>query len=111
MNNTNYVSGINEGRLDKLALDLLGYIEKINNTLNQISEVVEDTKNYFDSSIANSYRNKYDLFKTNYNVVKKNLSSYSSDLTKVKFKYKGMATNLQTTINKEITKIDINGKW
>lgn len=111
MNNSNNLNGINEIKIDKMVLDLRNYVEKINRTLNQISEVVDDTKNYFLSQSGNLYRTKYDLLEANYSTIKNNLLSYSDDLLKVKFRYQSMSENNKNIIYGRIQNVESNRRW
>ena len=72
--------GINIDSIDKLILDIYNYAERVNKTLNQITDVVDQTKNFYDCEAAQNYRNKFNSFKTNFNVINKNLNSYAEDL-------------------------------
>ena len=85
MNNN---SGINDQKIDKLILDIYEINEKVRKTLDQISETMEKTKTSWKSSEANQLRNTYDNFKTNYNIIVKNINSYAEDFTKLKNSYK-----------------------
>lgn len=111
MNNSNNLNGINETKLDKMILDLRNYVEKINRTLNQISEVVDDTKNYFSSQSGNLYRKKYSLLEANFSTIKNNLLSYSDDLLKVKFRYQSMNSNNQNIIYGKMQNVESNRRW
>lgn len=92
--------GINVDTIDKLILDIYNYAEKINKTLNQISEVVDQTKTFYECDTANNYRNKFNSFRTNFVVIDKNLKSYAEDLIKLKNKYQRIDDNLTESIKR-----------
>lgn len=94
--------GINIDSIDKLILDIYNYAERVNKTLNQITDVVDQTKNFYDCEAAQNYRNKFNSFKTNFNVINKNLNSYAEDLIKLKNKYQNVDSNITDTIKKAI---------
>ena len=100
--------GINIDSVDKLILDIYNYAEKINKTLNQISEVVDETKNFYDCEVADNYRNKFNHFKANFNIINKNIISYSDDLIKLKNRYQTVNNDIGQTIKKAT--IDMEGK-
>lgn len=104
--------GINLDSVDKLILDIYNYAERVNKTLNQISDVVDQTKTFYVCDAADNYRNKFNSFRTNFNVVNKNLVSYAEDLIKLKNRYQNMSDEITQTINKAIAKIEVpNNKW
>lgn len=98
-------SGINEEKLNKLILDIYNYSEKINKTLNQISEVVDKTKKIYSSKEADLYRSKYENFRVNYVNVIKNINRYAEDLILVKQKYSNFDINASKRVLLE--KIDL----
>ena len=104
--------GINLDSVDKLILDIYTYAEKVNKTLNHISDVVDQTKNFYACEAADNYRNKFNSFKTNFKVVNKNLISYAEDLIKLKNRYQNMSDDMTQTIKKAIANIEApNNKW
>jgi len=104
--------GINLDSIDKLILDIYNYAERVNKTLNQISDVVDQTKNFYACESADNYRNKFNSFRTNFKVVNKNLISYAEDLIKLKNRYQNMSDEMTQTIKKAIANIEVpNNKW
>ena len=97
--------GVNVDGIDKLILDIYNYAEKINKTLNQITNVVEQTKSFYDCDIANDYRNKFNNFKTNFNIINKNIQSYAEDLIKLKNKYRDVDMNITNDVLNAIRKM------
>lgn len=104
--------GINIDSVDKLILDIYNYAERINKTLNQISNVVDQTKSFYACDAADNYRNKFNSFRTNFNVVNKNVISYAEDLIKLKNKYQNIDDNMTQTIKRAISRVDSKDiKW
>lgn len=104
--------GINIDSVDKLILDIYNYAERINKTLNQISNVVDQTRNFYVCDAANNYRNRFNSFRTNFNVVNKNVISYAEDLIKLKNRYQNIDDNMTQSIKKAISNVDSpDNKW
>lgn len=102
--------GINEQKLDRLILDIYDYCDKINNTLNQITEVVEETGNFYKGELASTYRKKYRVFRSNFSVMRKNFVSYATDLTKIKNRMNTIDDKMTVSMKKAEGKIDNNVK-
>lgn len=104
--------GINLDSIDKLILDIYNYAERANKTLNQIADVVDQTKTFYNCDEADNYRNKFNSFRTNFKVVNKNLVSYAEDLIKIKNRYQNVSDEMTQTINKAIANIEVpNNEW
>lgn len=99
---------INEDGLDKLALNIYDYSEKINNIFNQIDDLMVQSKDYFDCQLNNDIRIKYQNIKDSIKNVKSNISSYSTDLIKVKNAFRNNAEIIANDIRKEISNIQSN---
>lgn len=98
--------GINLDSVNKLILDIYNYTERINKTLNQISDVVEQTQTFYKGVEADNYRNKFKNFEMNFKVVNKNMISYAEDLIKLKNRYQNMSDEMTQKINKATGKIE-----
>lgn len=104
--------GVNLDSVDKLILDIYNYAERVNKTLNQISDVVDQTKNFYACEVADNYRNKFNSFRTNFKVVNKNLVSYAEDLIKLKNRYQNISDDMTQSIKRAIANIEVsNNKW
>lgn len=103
--------GINIDSVDKLILDIYNYAEKIGKTLDQISDTVSDTKEFYKCSAATEYRNKFNDFKANFKTVRQNVNSYAEDLIKLKNRYQNINDDLTQTIKKATANIESNDKW
>lgn len=102
--------GVNIDGIDKLILDIYNYAEKINNTLTQISNVVEDTKNNYNSNNSIEFINKFKNLEDCFSVVNANIISYADDLIKLKNKYQILDEDLTQKVKLSISKIDIKGR-
>lgn len=98
--------GINVDSVDKLILDIYNYAEKINKTLNQISDIMDQTRNNCLLDEINILVNKFESFKANFPVVNKNLISYANDLIILKNKYQNIDMDLTQKVKMAITKVD-----
>ena len=96
---------INEEGIDRLVLDLYDHFEKINSILNQVNDLIYDSKSYFNCSANDELLKQYSEMKLNIDNFKENVSSYSVDLIKVKNKFRQKASVLSTMIRQQATKI------
>lgn len=103
--------GINGATIDKLALDIYNYAERINKTLNEIANVVDQTRNIYSCVAANNYRNRFNNIRVNFNVVNKNIQSYAEDIIKLKSKYSDIGSNSTQIIRKATIKMEDKGNW
>ena len=100
-------AGINVDSIDKLILDIYNYAEKVTGTLNQISDLIEQTKTYCLCDEINDLRNKFESFKTNFPIINKNIISYADDFIKLKNRYQTVDERLTESVKKYIN-ISIN---
>ena len=101
--------GLNEEGIKKVIMDIYDYCEKINKTLNQISDVVEDTKNFYCCDTADEYRKKFTEFSSNFPTIVNSLKSYADDLNKLKSNVSLIDSNMAFSVKKNISKIS-NGE-
>ena len=92
-------SGVNEQKLATLIAKIQDDLEKLEKRFNQLETVIDSTKTFFKSDSASRYRNSYESMKYNFSIVKKNILSYTNDLTKVKNSYKKFETEAAATVN------------
>lgn len=81
------VNGISNEGIDKVMLDLLDYADKSNKTLNQIDDLIDETKNYFACESGEIFREQFEMLKTGFRTIHTNLISYHNDLMRVKQNY------------------------
>ena len=96
----NNIVGINDSNIDKMILNIYDYAEKIAKTLDQISVIVDDTKNFYKSEEADLFRREFNAFSENFETIRKNLSAYATDLLAVKIRYKNMDLNSVNILKK-----------
>jgi len=99
---------INEEGLDKLALSIYDYSERINNIFNQIDDLIIQSKEYFDCQLNNDMYIKYQSIIDSIKNVKLNISSYSTDLIKVKNSFRNDAQMISADIKKQTSNIQSN---
>ena len=99
---------INEEGLDKLALNIYDYSERINNIFNQIDDLMIQSKEYFDCQLNNDIYLKYQGIRESIKNIKLNISSYSTDLIKVKTVFRNNAQVISGDIKKQISNIQSN---
>ncbi len=80
-------TGISEQGIDRLMIDILNYCEKCNSIMNDISSIVDETRNYFTGYAGDKFRQNYSLISNEYSTLKNNILSYNSDLLSVKNQY------------------------
>ena len=98
--------GINIDSIDKLILDIYNYAERINKTLNQISDVVDQTNTFYQCDVATEYRNKFNSFRTNFAIIDKNIKSYADDLIKLKNRYQNVDKNITDSIKRAMNSLE-----
>ena len=74
------VSGINEDALRELCMEILDYNERLIEIFDKIDNCVEDLQMYFKCSSYDTFKNVYGELRSNYQVIKDNINSYSDDL-------------------------------
>lgn len=99
---------INEESMDRLVLNLCDYSERINNILNQINDLMNYSSNYFKGQQSNEIIKKYNNLQTSIVNIKYNISSYSSDLIKVKNKFRNTASNISRDVRRQTSNIQSN---
>ncbi|MEG1495125.1 MAG: hypothetical protein RSB99_02195 [Bacilli bacterium] len=99
------LSGINEGGLDKLALDIYDTAERIHNILNTLDDLVTGTTSYYNCESGNQLRSKFQDLKAGFTVINQNIQNYGNDLVKAKYLYKNLSDDIATITIKGIDKI------
>ena len=67
--------------------DILDYANRMNKNLNTITDLVYDTKNYFQCSSGDTFREQYDMMRVGIPNINKSILSYNADLMNVKQNY------------------------
>ncbi len=91
MQETEKWNGISTEGIDKLMSDILEYADKSNRILNQISDLVSETANYFSCESGDKFRDQFSMLSMGNATINKNILSYDEDLMSVKQNYQGRA--------------------
>lgn len=102
--------GINVDGIDKLILDIYSYAEKINLTLNQISNTVDGTKTFYNSTTSTEFIKKFRELESCFSAVNVNIKSYAEDLTRLKNRYQRIDEDLTQRVKLSISKMNLKGK-
>lgn len=95
----NLVSGINEDKLDVLALSIYDTVDKLKEDFNLLEQLVNSSTDFYKSSDADILRNKFnDIFNELPNMYS-NISSYANDLVKVKHSYSDDDQELKSVVD------------
>lgn len=97
---------INVNEVNKLMLEIIDCANNTKVIFNKITDLVFETKSYYDCSSGNILRNKYAQFSNNYNVIINNIMSYNRDLLALKKKYALNMEDLSEEIQKATSRID-----
>ena len=74
------VLGINEDGLANLSIDILDYVDRIMELFENIDSKMDLLPNYYKGDSCTAIMNKYHELREYYEVVKKNLITYSDDM-------------------------------
>lgn len=102
----NDVVGVNEKGIDNLILEIYDYVEKIKGQLNQFEDLVDSTKNFYQSESGENFRNRFVELKDNFQVVNDNILSYSVELSRVKEKHYGISIDLSNELRQKSNKFE-----
>lgn len=78
------IGGINESSLDNIILELGSSIDNIISLYQEIENLMYDSSEFFKGDAAESLRDKFSNFQKQFEIVKKNYTSYQDDLIKIK---------------------------
>ena len=98
-------NGIDEEGLNKLALELFDYVEKLNRILNSIDTIISDSALYYTSVSANILRRRFNNTKVNFPIVKENIMGYKDDLIRVKRNFSNISTDIAAMILRDSNQI------
>ncbi len=99
-------SAINEDKMEKLKLDLLDDIEKLNSIFNQMDTEMETIKQNLIGAGNAELTTKFELIKANYPIIKKNITNYATDIQKVIDSYRNQDQELNEKIISDIEKLE-----
>lgn len=78
---------INEAGIDNLAVETMKIAKLVNDYLNKIVEIVDETKTYYVSSSADSLRAKFEEIRYAIPTTVSNIENYAYSLKKVKINF------------------------
>lgn len=78
------IGGINESSLDNIILELGSSIDNIISLYQEIENLMYDSSEFFKGDAAESLRDKFSIFQKQFEIVKKNYTSYQDDLITIK---------------------------
>lgn len=100
------VIAINVNEINKLMLDIIDCANDVKVIFNKITDLVSETKSYYDCGSAVLLRNKYSQFSSNYNRIINSIKSYNTDLSNLKKKYAVNMEDLSYNIKKDASRLD-----
>lgn len=86
--NTDFLSGVNEGDIRTLGVEILKCSDRISDIFNLIDNKVNELPDYYKSTSCNEFCKSYEEFRKNYEIIKSNIVSYSDDLFRLVDKMK-----------------------
>ncbi len=98
-------NGISLDGIDKLMSDIMDYADKSNKILNQISDLVSETENYFCCESGDKFRDQFNMLSIASATINKNILSYNEDLMNVKINYQNrteVGTEILNSGNKSV---------
>ena len=98
------VVGVNDDELSKLLIKITDYSGQLRKLFNDIQDLAEASKSYARFKPMDDWRNGIVSLKSDCDTVINNLSTYKSDLVKIKMLHQDEITNL----SKKIRSIAIN---
>lgn len=97
---------INVNEINKLMLEIIDCSNNVKVIFNKITDLVSETKSYYNCSSADLLRNKYSQFSDNYNIIIKNIMSYNKDLSNLKKKYAINMEDLSYQIKRDASNLN-----
>jgi hypothetical protein len=88
--------GIKENELENLILELNNDVDNIGYVLRDVESTIYDIQDYIKGPVGDVLINKFDLYKTQFDLLKSNLLSYPDDLLALK---NSMSSNDMYTVN------------
>lgn len=89
----NNVMGINEEKLTATIASINDDILKISNIFENMETIMADSGKCLSGELGNSMQAKFNEIKFNFPIVKKNLLTYSTELTNIKNNFIGYSIN------------------
>lgn len=98
MNDSN-ISGVNEGAIDNIILQLTQYEERLKKIFSMMENAINDVEQYYRVNSLVALKNKFDDVRCNFPIILNNIEKYIDDLATVKNNYKEFTTELSSLLN------------
>lgn len=95
---------INEAGIDNLAVETMKIAKLVNDYLNKIVEIVDETKNYYISSSADKLRTRFEEIRYAIPTTVSNIENYAYSLKKVKINF----TNQNEVVVNKLSRATLN---
>ena len=99
-------SAINLERMETLKIDLLDYVENMNSIFNQLDIEFDIIKQNLTGTGSSTVRNKINSLQAAYTIIKKNITTYATDIQKVIDSFQDQDENISSKITSDIAKIE-----
>lgn len=99
-------SAINLERMETLKIDLLDYVENMNSIFNQLDIEFDIIKQNLTGTGSLTVRNKINSLQAAYTIIKKNITTYATDIQKVIDSFQDQDENISSKITSDIAKIE-----
>lgn len=99
-------SAINLERMETLKIDLLDYVENMNSIFNQLDIEFDIIKQNLTGTGSLTVRNKINSLQVAYTIIKKNITTYATDIQKVIDSFQDQDENISSKITSDIAKIE-----
>lgn len=104
----NNVSGINEIAVDRMINDISLYADRIKRILNDIENVVTQTRSFYECDSATTYRNNFNQLAYNFKSVNQSILSYANDFANLKANSKSRLESSASILDRAKTNIGGN---
>ena len=101
----NKIVAINENEINRLILDINDFAIKVKKIFDEMEQIVDGTRSYYDCNCATRYRNSFNVFKSNFPIMVNNLLTYKNDMQDLKFKFSKQEGVLSDMVSYEAKKI------
>lgn len=91
-------SGINEEGIDKLVIDIYNSAESVHKIFDNISNLIEQTSDYYQTDNGDELRKKFNNFKINFDIINDKLLKYADGLASIKMKYQDLSFDVATNV-------------
>lgn len=86
--NTEFITGINEEKINSLAVEILNCSDRVSDIFDKIDNKNLELDNYLKGDVRDEFKIIYENIRNNYHSVKSSICSYSTDLNNLVVKLK-----------------------